>query len=94
MARIINGDYGTRISIDVNENVSAATVTRIYYKKPSGATGYWTATKDTENTDIIYYDTQSGNIDEAGIWEFQPYFEIGSWKGRGTVCKLLIDVKI
>ena len=82
------GDEGTELRFDIGVDVSNVTLAKIYYKKPSGQTGSWTATLITGTTKIRYI-TQSDDIDETGDWTFQPYVELTSnWKGYGTSATL------
>ena len=75
------GDVGTKIKIDVQSNISNATLLRIAYSKPDGATGQWIAFLDS-NTSVGYL-LQAGDIDQPGIWKLQPYIESPTWKGHG-----------
>jgi hypothetical protein len=68
---------GYDIVLHVGQDISAATVMRIYYKKPSGATGYWTAT--ARQFCEIGYVVQTGNLNEAGTWELQSYVTTPAW---------------
>lgn len=86
---VFKGDVGTVITIDMQEDISNATVTEIEYKKPSGTCGTWTAT--IEGTDSIKYTTVSGDLDEAGDWELQPYIDLPGWEGRGTAVTLDVE---
>lgn len=55
-----------------NTNLADATVKKILYQKPSGATGFWSA---SYNGTKLVYTTVDGDLDEAGQWFFQPYVE-------------------
>jgi len=52
----------------------------INYKKPSGATGAWTAVVDNGDGSLNY-DASTSDIDEAGKWILQPEPTLGG----GTV---------
>ena len=73
-----------KISLDTNQEtlLNTATVKRIYYKKPGGSSGYWTA---TQNTSKLEYQTENGDIDEAGLWQFQSYIEVSGSKAWGEI---------
>lgn len=83
------GDVGTRLTLNCKTDVSAAQVMRVVYKKPDGVTGYWTATLHVD-TEKIYYDTQAGDLDLGGKWQFQSYIELPAWKGHGRIAELQI----
>lgn len=70
------------LRLDTQIDISAATVKKILYKKPSGVTGGWDATAD--GTALIY-DINNTDIDIPGVWQFQTYVEIGGNKGFGEV---------
>ena len=60
-----------RLVIDTNLNLSGYTTLQMGYMKPDGSTGCWAATiYPTDNTKM-YYETQIGDIDQAGEWLMQ-----------------------
>lgn len=59
------------ITLHANHNLSNPTTCRIYYIKPSGAKGYWTATM--VGNDQLQYNTNVGDIDMPGMWILQGY---------------------
>jgi hypothetical protein len=65
-------------------DLSSATTTRILYKKPLGTKGYFSASVDGQT---LEYEIQDSDIDQAGIWEFQSYIEVGGRKGFGDIAK-------
>jgi hypothetical protein len=73
------GDTGTEISISLSGTVDTSTIisSTIRYRKPSGTTGEWTGTVVDE---LVQYVTQSGDIDEAGVWYIQAFFDTGTWQ--------------
>lgn len=95
MAKIYEEDVGTKITLDLVEDISSSTVWRIYYKKPSGTTGYWTASREG-GTNHIYYVTTTGgdpvtpDLDEAGIWKLQGYIEMPGWTGRSETIEMKV----
>lgn len=70
------------LSLDTEIDISAATVKKILYKKPSGVTGEWTAT--VVSTSLTYNLTNT-DIDQPGVWQFQTYIEIAGKKGYGAI---------
>ncbi len=79
--KIYKDTVGTKIILDCGTDISQLISAKIYYKKPSGSVGYWTA--NLEETQKIYYTVQDGDLDEAGQWELQAYIELPNWKGFG-----------
>lgn len=72
-----------RIRRKIRRDISTASNFRIYYVKGDGKTkGYWAANRDGQD---IYYDLPAAQNDQAGVWSFQAYFEIGLKKYYGTV---------
>jgi len=90
--KIFKGDAGTKIILDAGSNISTGTAFKIYYEKPSGATGSWDA--ELEGTQTAYYITQTTDLDQSGEWKFQLYVELPDWKGRGDIASLQIYDKI
>jgi hypothetical protein len=72
-----------------HQDLSAATVKKILYKKPDGTSGSWTATAVGTN---LTYDVQASDIDQYGKWYFQSYIEVGGKKGFGDIeCKEFLN---
>lgn len=64
---------------DTIVDLSSATLLRIIFHKPDATVATKTATLYTDGTDgIIYYNTITGDLDQAGVWKFQAYIEFGS----------------
>lgn len=84
MGKIYKDDAGTVIDLDAGEDISTATSLKIYYTKPSGATGFWTAS--LQGTSQLRYTTDSNDIDEAGVWTLQALVAnlSGSWRGESV----------
>ena len=79
MPQIFKNQTELRIRLTLDVNITGATLVQIHYRKPSGLIGTWTATVESASGGIIYYDVQSGDLDEAGTWMFWGYviFESG-----------------
>jgi hypothetical protein len=67
---IYNGSNIT-ITLNANHNLANPTISRIYYKKPTGGTGFWTATM--VGIHQLTYITQDNDIDVPGVWILQGY---------------------
>ncbi len=68
--------------LDCGINVAGATVKKIFYKKPDKTTGEYLATAAGTKLSYTFLD---GQIDMAGIWQFQSYVEIGGKKATGEI---------
>jgi len=88
MAIIFKGDIGTKIKLNAGTDISNATVCKIKYRKPGGATGEWDAI--IEDTNYAYYVIQDGDLDVAGTWKIQLYIDLGSWKGYGSIVGFMV----
>jgi len=72
-----------KLILDVKADVSAATTMRIYYRKPDGTRGYWTASAEGDRA--IYYKIQASDLDVSGIWRVQPYVVIDDEEVYGDI---------
>jgi hypothetical protein len=77
------GDVGAIIRLTSTTTLTSPTDLKIYYTKPSGTKGAWTAVA-SGTTNIQYTTTAAGDLDEAGKWSFQGYAAISGWTGRST----------
>jgi hypothetical protein len=93
MSKVFKNDVGTKISLDVDQDLTEATVAKIKYVKPNGDTGYWTATIDDES---IYYVTTVNeekteyDLDQVGTWTFFSYIETNAWSGHGEPVEMIV----
>jgi hypothetical protein len=81
-----------KIRVTCGVNVTGALQLKIKYKKPSGATGEWTALVETALTGVIYYDLAStATLDELGIWTVWPWIKFSDGReAPGTPDELMI----
>lgn len=70
---IFKNQTSLRIRLTTNVDITGATSLNIKYKKPSGDVGSWTAISEDSLLGIIYYDVQSGDINESGNWYIWAY---------------------
>jgi len=73
MGKIYLNQSSLRIQLTTNVDITGATVTQIKYKKPSDATGSWTAQVEAVGDGIIYYDLTGTELDETGTWVLWAY---------------------
>jgi hypothetical protein len=78
------------ITLIVNTGIdlAAASAVRVNYRKPSGVGGYWPATSVSGNS--IYYDFDSGDLDESGLWSVQAYAEFDTGVAIGKSNKIRV----
>lgn len=74
------GDYGTRIFLDCEDDLSTATDQIIQAFRPDGLSVSWSAAIDGTG---VAYTTQAGDIDQRGDWRLrvQVTFPSGRWYG-------------
>lgn len=84
-----NVDFVITITEDCTAiDISGATAKTIYFTKPSGAVLIKTALFVTDGTDgQIHYASESGDLDEGGMWKIQAFVELGSGSAYNSVIK-------
>lgn len=87
MGKIHKGQTAISLTLDSYIDLSAATSTRIYYKKPSGTTGYWSATV-VNTTRLRYSDFETTTLDEEGPWYVWVYAVITAGIAIGEAVRL------
>ncbi len=81
------GDVGTKITLECNADISAATKVEIHATSPSGLAKTWDAIiEDTS----IYHIVQAGEINQAGTWTLRAYVELPAWQGHGDPETMLV----
>jgi hypothetical protein len=85
MAIPFEGDEGTAIKLNLQVDITDATDQKMYYTRPDGTTGEFTAGSGvtvTETTKLQYI-TQAGDIPlgSVGTWHLQGWYQnsSGSW---------------
>ena len=71
MSDVFKGQKLLRINLDTDTALTSGSGFKIIYKKPDSTTGSWDAQVDGTK---VYVDCDDGKIDQAGVWEFQPYW--------------------
>ncbi len=61
------------ITLIMQVDITGAGTTQIKYRKPSGATGAWTATVDDAESGRISYTLTAASNDENGTWVIWGY---------------------
>ena len=76
------------IKYDCGETITdLSTTPKLYYTKPSGTSASWDATLSTQ---YAQYQTVSGDIDESGVWQFQPVLSDGTKTYYGVIVELYV----
>lgn len=70
---IYKNQTSLRIRLTTSVDITGSTLREVRYRTPSGSTGGWSATSEDDTTGIIYYDTSSGDLNEAGDWIFWAF---------------------
>ena len=73
------GAVGVPITVDMQQDISDATVMRFDIKNKTG-TKSWTPSLYGANH-LRYITTSTDDFDVAGIYYLHPYIEVGSFKG-------------
>jgi hypothetical protein len=81
--KVFVGDEGTVFTFETGVDISTSTLRTIRYKKPDGTTGTWAGS--LSGTTQVTYTTQTDDIDQSGVWQFQLYVELPTWEGYGTI---------
>lgn len=76
------------LELETGVDLSTASSVRINYRKPSGTTGYWSATgTGTKAT----YNVQVGDLNEAGTWRLQVEATIAARVGFSNPINLVVN---
>ena len=89
MSSIYKNQSYLTIYLDTNETLTTATNLKILYQKPDGSTGEWSGTAD--DTTKIKYTVLDDDLDQAGQWYFQSYFELNNKKAYGEKTYYMFD---
>lgn len=71
---IHKGQIGATIRLTSTTDLSNASNFYILYRKPSGLTGFWSATL-VNNNSIEYMTLDANDLDEESTWRFQGFIE-------------------
>jgi len=100
------GDEGTKIEIDMQENLTSWSNLKFYVSKPKSGGGteekVVLAPKKGESggdEQIMKYTIGSGlgesvvDFDAPGVYYIQPYGEVSGWKGKGDTISFMVYSK-
>jgi len=88
MAKNYVGDIGTVITVDCEEDISAATNTILKVEKPDGTEVEWTAS--IYDTNYLQYTVVAGDFDQEGVYTVQANLSISGWSGSGDSASFII----
>ena len=85
---------GVEFKIDVGEDISAATTTKLIFLKPDGAVSQKDET--IEDSQYLVYTTivevdETTLLDQAGLWKVIAYVEMPGFSGYGEVCQFRVE---
>ena len=86
---------GTNVTIKLTEqgvNLHNPTSADIYYKKPSGATGFWGATIVANHE--ITYTTTTGDIDIPGVWVLQGFVVKAGVTYKTSIVQMVVEASL
>ncbi len=83
------GEVGTKIYVDVGEDVSTNEEVKLFVKKPTGALATWTAVVYQKN--FLKHVTVAGDWNEPGTYHLQAYVKLTDWEGRGKTVQFSIS---
>ena len=84
------GDVGAVLRLTSTKDLSTQSALKLYYQKPSGTRGVWTAALNG-TTNVQYTTTDAGDLDEDGDWELQGHAVITGWSGYSKKTKIHVD---
>lgn len=68
------GQTALRIQLNTFTDLTSA-IASIRFIKPDGISGQWTAEIQNVPRGVIYYDVQTGDIDQEGTWKIWAFIE-------------------
>ena len=92
MGKVYVGQSKLKINVNLEQDVTGATV-QIYYIKPSNVTDFFTATIDDAVNGLVSYDVaDEATFDEVGTWTFYSKITFSDLKvSYGEPFNLLIS---
>jgi len=83
-----------RLRLNTHTDLSIATDLHIRYRTPTGQTGSWPAQFDEADDTVMYYDTQQGDFNRSGIWDFQAIVDYNGNINKGRIARVFIHKPI
>lgn len=87
MSNVYVGQGYLTLSLDTSIDLSGAANPRVYYTKPDGTKGYWSASISGQN---IEYTFTNADLDQEGTWYVQAYCTIGGLVAWGGTTKITV----
>ena len=94
------GDIGTRIEIDMQEDLTDWSELKYLVSKPTIAGSReektWTAARKGDaggDEEILSHTVVADDFDAPGMYYVQPYGEVSGWKGKGDTISFMVYSK-
>lgn len=78
-----------RILLDTNVVLTGLSL-GIKFRRPDGTVGFWVATIHPTISTIMFYDTDTNDLDMFGVWQLQAYADNGAVRGHGQIVDLIV----
>jgi len=85
------GESGTEIRINCNRDISEASSHKAFLKRPDGTIIEFVT--EIYPTNYLRFFTLPETFNTSGLYEVQPYVEIGGWAGRGKTVSFVVYEK-
>lgn len=83
-------DIGTEVLMDAKEDISSATVIKLFVQKPDNSVvewvinpAHWPGVDEDHPVNEIKYLIQAGDLNLKGKYTVQSYVELPAWSGSG-----------
>jgi len=80
---------GRKITLEIEADITAASVRQIKYEKADGTIGCWDAEEESP-TSISYTTKTKKDIDVVGTWKLQSYIVTPTWEDHGDPVQLIV----
>jgi hypothetical protein len=81
------------IELNTKIDLSAITVSKIYFKRPDGTQGQWNAVVKSGPEGLKYLSytlTSNDNINQEGVWLLEPYIEVNGKPAPGDIVEMKV----
>ena len=69
--KIYTSDFGTKITNNLQTDITGYATIKYLYTKPDATTGEFALAVENLTCGIVYYVTEENDLDVAGDWSFQ-----------------------
>lgn len=89
MAQHYKETVGTDIIVNIGEDITGATNTKLKVQKPDGTEVEWIAS--IYNTNYLKYTVQENDWNQWGTYKVHSYLTINGWTGHGDCVTFTVD---